>query len=127
MKTILIVDDSPGMRKMIRRCLQELPDVQLEEADGGLAAIERLGLGPVDLMTLDLQMPDMDGAEVLQFVRSHDSFKRLPIIMITTRAEAALRSALVEQGASRYLTKPFNPDEIIGIVRQMLESASGVC
>ena len=127
MKTILIVDDSPGMRKMIRRCLQELPDVQLEEADGGLAAIERLGLGPVDLMTLDLQMPDMDGAEVLQFVRSHDSFKRLPIIMITTRAEAALRSALVEQGVSRYLTKPFNPDEIIGIVRQMLESTSGVC
>ena len=127
MKTILIVDDSPGMRKMIRKCLRELPDVQLEEADGGLAAIERLGLGPVDLMTLDLQMPDMDGAAVLQFVRSHDSFKRLPVIMVTTRTDSALRSALVDQGVSRYLTKPFNPDEIVGIVRQMLESTPDAC
>jgi CheY-like chemotaxis protein len=115
------------VRKVIRRHLQELSDVRLEEADSGLAEIERLGLGPVDLMTLDLQMPDMDGAAVLQFVRSYDSFNRLPIVMITTGADSTLGSPLMDQGLLHYLAKPFRHDEIVGLVRQMLESTPDPC
>lgn len=122
MKTVLIVDDSPGMRKMIGRCLRDIPDIQIAEADSGLTAVECLGLRSIDLMTLDLEMPELDGAAVTQFVRSLERFKRLPIVMITTRVESVLRSTLLAQGVSHYITKPFNPEELVGIVRQMLES-----
>src|SRR6476659_3760303 len=67
MRTILVVDDSPTMRRMIMASLRDLGDVGFDQAASGLEAIERLSLAPVDLMVLDLNMPDVHGFEVLRF------------------------------------------------------------
>src|SRR3954468_23200590 len=112
MSHILIVDDSATMRRMIRASLRDVADARFEEARSGLEALERLTLAPIDLMILDLNMPDMHGMEVLQFVRAHQRYHAVPIIVLTTRDDEASRVSAVAAGATRYLTKPFAPQEL---------------
>jgi two-component system, chemotaxis family, chemotaxis protein CheY len=109
MRTILVVDDSPTMRRMIMASLRDLGDVGFDQAGSGLEAIERLSLSPVDLVVLDLNMPDVHGLEVLRFVRTHERFRALPVVVLTTRGDEESRRAALEEGATRYLTKPFHP------------------
>lgn len=90
------------------------------EAASGLEAIERLALGPIDFMVLDLNMPDMHGLEVLGFVRSNQKFQRLPVIVLTTRDDAPSRAAALEAGATEYLTKPFTPQGLLAAARGVL-------
>ncbi len=100
MDRTLIVDDSPTMRRMVMASLREVCAGGFAEAASGLEAIEQLALGPVALMVLDLNMPDMHGLEVLKFVRGHDAFRRLPVIVLTTRGDEASRAAALAAGAS---------------------------
>ena len=120
MKNILIVDDSPTMRRMVTASLRDLKDVSFNEAGSGLEAIEHLALSPVDLMVLDLNMPDMHGMEVVQFVRRHQTYRAMPIIVLTTRGDEASRSAALSAGATIYLTKPFLPNVLSARVRELL-------
>ncbi len=120
MKNILIVDDSTTMRRMVMASLRELAGVTFLEAATGLEAIERLGLAPVDLMILDVNMPDMHGLEVLDFVRSYPSYSRIPVIVLTTRGDDQSRAAALEAGAARYITKPFPPEALAGEARALL-------
>ena len=122
MNNILIVDDSPTMRRMVMASLRSLPGVSFGEASSGLEAIERLGLAPVDLMILDLNMPDMHGIEVLDFLRRHQAYSRIPVIVLTTRGDEASRADALAAGASLYLTKPFGPQELSAQARALLES-----
>jgi two-component system chemotaxis response regulator CheY len=108
MKTILIVDDSPTIRRMVHAAFSEEP-IDVVEAAGGLEGIEQLSLKPVALMILDLNMPDMHGLEVLKFVRQHPTLAHLPIIVLTTRGDDASRHAAQASGATMYVTKPFEP------------------
>lgn len=109
MHTILVVDDSPTMRRMVMASLRRLDGVRFDEAGNGLEAIEHLTLKPIDLMVLDLNMPDMHGLEVVQFVRSHQRFRDLPIVVLTTRGDEPSRHILLAAGASSFMTKPFDP------------------
>lgn len=120
MKKLLIVDDSPTMRRMILASLRELKGVTFDQAGTGLEAIERLAISPVDLMVLDLNMPDMHGMEVVQFVRSHQIYRAIPIIILTTRGDESSRSAALDLGATLYLTKPFMPNALCARVRELL-------
>lgn len=120
MKKILIVDDSPTMRRMVTASLRDLQDVSFNEAGSGLEAIEQLALAPFDLMVLDLNMPDMHGMEVVRFVRRHQTYRALPIIVLTTRGDEASRSAALSAGATIYLTKPFLPNVLSARVRELL-------
>lgn len=95
------------------------------EAASGLEAIEQLALGPVAVIVLDLNMPDMHGIEVLKFVRGHEAFRRVPVIVLTTRGDDESRGAAMAAGASLYLTKPFAPHTLAGHARALLER-SGV-
>jgi two-component system chemotaxis response regulator CheY len=121
MKKILVVDDSPTMRRMVIASLGDLKGVSFDEAGSGLEAIERLALGPVILVILDLNMPDMHGIEVLQFLRGHSSYREIPVIVLTTRSDEASRTATLDAGASLYLTKPFMPRALAERVRELLE------
>jgi two-component system chemotaxis response regulator CheY len=113
MRQILIVDDSPTIRRMVRSSLAPLAaSSDFLEAGSGLEAIERLALGDVALMLLDLNMPDMHGLEVLTFVRSHQKYRQLPSIVLTTRGDEASRAAALQAGATAYLTKPFVPSSL---------------
>lgn len=120
MQTILIVDDSTTIRRMVKGSLQSLAQTRYIEASTGLEAIEQLALHPVNLMILDLNMPDLHGLEVVQFMRSHAAYRAIPIIILTTRGDEQGRSLLLNAGASCYLTKPFDPHTLITHVRELI-------
>ena len=120
MKRLLIVDDSKLMRDMVAACLRPLGAVTFEFAGSGLEAIERLALAGFDMMVLDLNMPDVGGIEVIEFVRAQDRLRTLPILIVTTRSDDDSRSQVLAAGASSFLTKPFVPAEILSEVRRLL-------
>lgn len=109
---------------MVMASLREVCGGGFVEAGSGLEAIEQLALGPAALMVLDLNMPDMHGLEVLKFVRHHPGFKRLPVIVLTTRGDDASRTAALAAGASLYVTKPFAPHALAGHARALLATAA---
>jgi two-component system, chemotaxis family, chemotaxis protein CheY len=122
MKKILIVDDSPTMRRMVAAALQGLTAVMFEEASNGLEAVEILARGGVALMILDLNMPDMHGLDVLRFVRSNSPYKSTPIIVLTTKYDSESKQSAVSAGATDYLTKPFEPGALFERVSQWVNS-----
>jgi two-component system, chemotaxis family, chemotaxis protein CheY len=117
----LVVDDSPTIRRMVMASLRDVCEGGFLEAASGLEAIEQLALGPVALIVLDLNMPDMHGLEVLSFVRSHQRYRHVPIVVLTTRHDGASRAAVLDGGASLYLTKPFAPLALAAEVRALLD------
>ena len=122
MSQILVVDDSKVMRDMVVACLRGLEGATFTQAASGLEAIERLSLGQYDAAVLDLNMPDISGIEVLEFVRAQDRLKSLPIIVVTTRGDDDSRARALAAGASNYMTKPFTPEAIVAAVSALLES-----
>lgn len=120
MPNILVVDDSPTMRRMVIASLGELQGASFDQAGSGLEAIERLALAPVNLMLLDLNMPDLHGLEVIKFVRQHNAYRKLPIIVLTTRGDEASYAESLAAGASLYLTKPFDPAALAQHARELL-------
>jgi two-component system chemotaxis response regulator CheY len=125
MADVLVVDDSKVMREMIVACLRAEPTLVFTHAASGLEAIEKLSLKAFDLVVLDLNMPDIGGIEVLEFVRGQDQLKTLPIIIVTTRGDEASRTQALEAGASLFMTKPFTPEAIVAEVRTLLGLPSG--
>jgi two-component system chemotaxis response regulator CheY len=119
-KKVLVVDDSTTMRRMVSATLLTLKEVQCLEARNGLDAIERLALEKVDLIVLDLNMPDMHGLEVVRFVRKHAAFNGIPIIVLTTRNDEISRETLLAAGASSFLNKPFDPAVLMEHARRQL-------
>lgn len=120
MPEVLVVDDSKVMREMIAACLRPDSTLAITQAASGLEAIERLSLKRFDILVLDLNMPDIGGLEVVEFVRSQDKLRTLPILIVTTRGEETSRVAVLAAGASRYMTKPFAPDVILTEVQSLL-------
>jgi len=125
MSRILIVDDSPTIRRMVRVSLTGLSaDITFMEAASGLEAIECVSLDAVDLMVLDLNMPDMHGLEVLDFMRGHQRYRRVPVVVLTTRGDDAAREDALRAGASAFMTKPFLPQDLITTARQVMTGAA---
>jgi two-component system, chemotaxis family, chemotaxis protein CheY len=122
MKKVLVVDDSPTMRRMIISSLREIAPVHFEEAESGLVAIEKLALFRFDLVILDLNMPDMHGLEVLQFVKNHSVYKSIPVVILTTKNDESTRTATIGTGAAMFLTKPFAPKEFSENIKEVLNN-----
>ncbi len=118
------MDDSKLMREMIVACLRGEDGLAFTQAASGLEAIEKLSLKPFDLVILDLNMPDIGGIEVVEFIRGQDRLRALPLLIVTTRGDDASRQRVLEAGASRYLTKPFTPEGLSGEVRALLGRAA---
>jgi two-component system, chemotaxis family, chemotaxis protein CheY len=123
MYNFLVVDDSPTIRKMIIAALKPL-NASFSEASTGLEAIEKLTMRRHDAVTLDLNMPDMHGLELLQFLRQHSSFKFLPVLIITTRSDQEILDKVIKTGANGYLVKPFQPADLLERVKAMLDQPS---
>lgn len=122
MKKVLVVDDSATMRRMIIASLTSIGGVTFDQAVSGLEAIERVTLGPFDLVMLDLNMPDVHGLEVLRFIRGQDTLRDLPVVVLTTRGDDDSRAAALREGATLYLTKPFVPASIVAQVQPLLSA-----
>ncbi len=113
---ILIVEDDPKVRLLLRRCF-ESEGFRVTEAGSGAEAIERLTAGTVDLVTLDLQLPDGDGFAVGSEIRSRSA---VPIIMVTGKGDTIDRVVGLELGADDYITKPFQLRELVARIRAVL-------
>lgn len=125
MPEVLVVDDSKVMRDMVQACLKPDASLRVTQASSGLEAIEQLSLKQFHVVVLDLNMPDIGGLEVVEFVRGQDKLRDLPIIMVTTRGDEASRAQALAAGATRYMTKPFTPQAILAEVASLLRGEPG--
>lgn len=111
---VLIVDDSAAIRKILQRVLAQtdVPIGNILEAGDGLEAIERLKSNNVNLVLSDINMPNMDGIELLGQMRAHSLWKSIPVVMITTEGSQQKVLEAVDLGAAGYVRKPFTADQI---------------
>ena len=117
---VMVVDDSITMRKVTSRVLDN-HSIEVMTAQDGVDAIEQLRDRVPDLMLLDIEMPRMDGYELLEHVRADARLRHVPIVMITSRAGQKHRRKARQAGANGYLTKPYQEAELVEQVGQMLE------
>jgi two-component system, chemotaxis family, chemotaxis protein CheY len=106
-------------------CLRAIDGIVFTQAASGLEALERLSLKSFDFVVLDLNMPDISGYEVIEFVRGQDKLRTLPILVVTTRGDDGSRTKALEAGATRFMTKPFSPEAILGEVRELTRGHPG--
>jgi two-component system, chemotaxis family, chemotaxis protein CheY len=112
-KSLLIVDDSATMRKIIIRSVR-MSGIQFdttEEAGNGIEALDKLNSAPVDVILCDVNMPEMNGDELVKKVREMDSCKDTKIVMVSTESAQDFIDSLLACGADDYITKPFTPDK----------------
>jgi two-component system chemotaxis response regulator CheY len=126
MAEVLVVDDSKLMRDMVTACLRAASGLTISHAASGLDAIERLSLKRFDLLVLDLNMPDIGGMEVIEFVRGQDELRALPVLVLTTRGDEDSRRDALAAGASSFMTKPFEPDAILSEALALLKASRPV-
>jgi two-component system, chemotaxis family, chemotaxis protein CheY len=118
-KSILIVDDSSIMRMFLVMSLKRMIKVRITEAVNGIDALAKLKGDKFDLLLTDMNMPEMNGAELIRCVRI-DMKCDMPIVIITTMGEIKDREIGMSLGASDYLTKPVNQAELIKTVLKLL-------
>ncbi|MFC5401432.1 response regulator [Cohnella soli] len=123
MRKILIVDDEEILRMLIADTLEDL-DVQIDVAEDGKIALEKLGQSEYDLLLLDYMMPELTGMEVLERL-PQAARDRMPIIMLTAKAQDSDRTKAMEAGVHRFIPKPFSPLELLQVVEEMLEEQEG--
>jgi two-component system chemotaxis response regulator CheY len=111
---ILIVDDSAAIRKILQRVLRQadLPLGNLYEAGDGAEALEALKTKPVGLILSDINMPNMDGLQLLGNLKAAAEWRNVPVVMITTEGSQARVMEAVQLGAAGYVRKPFTADQI---------------
>ena len=117
---VMVVDDSITMRKVTSRVLDN-HSIEVMTAQDGVDAIEQLHDRVPDLMLLDIEMPRMDGYELLEHVRADARLRHVPVIMITSRAGQKHRKKARSAGANDYLTKPYQETELVEKVSEVLE------
>jgi two-component system chemotaxis response regulator CheY len=108
------------MREMVIACLRAQGGLSFTHAASGLEALEKLSLQAFDLIVLDLNMPDIGGYEVIEFIRGQDRLRDLPILVVTTRGDEGSRARALSAGANRFMTKPFAPEALLTEVRALL-------
>ncbi|MEM7508937.1 MAG: response regulator [Pseudomonadota bacterium] len=118
MKRILAVDDSASMLNMLSDCLRGAGH-EVVEASDGREALERLRETQPDMVITDLTMPNMDGLDFIDAARSEEAGRRLPMLLLTTETADHMKQRAREIGATGWLTKPFDPDQVLRLVDQL--------
>ena len=121
-KKILLVDDEPHLRMLLQQTLEELEDegVELLIAENGETALETIKQEKPDLVFLDVMMPKMSGFDVCNQVKNVLGMKDVYIVMLTAKGQEADKKKAMEMGANLYLTKPFDPDEVLEKAQEIL-------
>jgi len=121
---ILIVEDSPTMRALLTSALEDLDiPVKITEAESGFEALRHLPRETYDLIVTDINMPDINGLELVSFVKNNASYSQIPLVIVSTEGSERDRDKGVGLGADAYLVKPFAPEELKVVVRELLARA----
>ncbi|MGQ9724347.1 MAG: chemotaxis response regulator CheY [Tepidimonas sp.] len=119
----LIVDDFSTMRRIVRNLLKELGHVDADEAEDGLVALHKLRNGKFDMVISDINMPNMNGFELLTQIKTDDKLKHIPVLMVTAEARKEDIIAAAQRGAAGYIVKPFTKatleEKLTNIFRKM--------
>ena len=118
-KTIMTVDDSACVRQMVSFTLKEAGYEVVEAVDGKDALTKSNG-SRIHMVITDLNMPQMDGIELIRQLRSHTAYKFIPIIMLTTESQAVKKQEGKSAGATGWIVKPFKPDQLLAVVKKVL-------
>jgi len=118
MKTILVVDDSSTIRQMVTFTLEEAGYKVLSAVDG-VDALKQTSEQPMDLIITDLNMPNMNGIELIWQVRSLAEYKFVPILMLTTESSPEKKQEGKEAGATGWVVKPFTPEKLVAVVQKV--------
>ena len=114
---VLVVDDEPAIRRFLRTSLTA-QGYLITEAENGMAALEGLRRGPIDILVLDLGLPDINGLDIIERVRGQGS--TVPIIVLSSRTDETGKVKALDLGADDYVTKPFGIDELLARIRAAL-------
>jgi two-component system chemotaxis response regulator CheY len=122
-KKVLVVEDSTTMRSLITSTVEELSGFTVTAVGNGFEALKILPLQTFDLIITDINMPDINGLEIVNFVKNHPNYRAIPLIIVSTeQSEEDIKKGLA-LGASAYVTKPFKPDELRKTVQGLLRSS----
>lgn len=120
MKSVLVVDDSSTTRSLITSMLEDIGGIDVFEASSGFEALKILPRRPFDLVVTDINMPDINGFELVSFVKNNEKYKNIPVIFVSTERNEEEINKGMSLGAFAYITKPFNTEEFHGIVKKAL-------
>ncbi len=118
-KIIMTADDSASIRQMVTFTLEQAGYSVVEAVDGQ-DAVTKLESNKVDMLVTDLNMPNMDGIELIKQTRAKDEYKFIPIIMLTTESQAEMKQKGKQAGATGWIVKPFQPEQLVGVVKKVL-------
>ena len=121
---ILVVDDFPTMRRIVRNLLKELGYANVDEAEDGQAGLSRLRNGGFDFVVSDWNMPNLDGLEMLKQIRADASLSHLPVLMVTAEAKKENIIAAAQAGADGYVVKPFTAATLQEKLDKIIEKKS---
>jgi two-component system chemotaxis response regulator CheY len=120
MRKILVVEDSSAMRGLIASIVDEVGDCEVVEVSNGFEALRRLPREVFALVITDINMPDINGLELLSFIRKSANSAATPVLIVTSEGSEKDRDRGIALGANAYVTKPFVADELLKTVRRLL-------
>jgi two-component system chemotaxis response regulator CheY len=119
-KSILLVEDSATTRALIRAVIDEMGDFNTVEASSGFEALKLLPTQEFDLVITDINMPDINGLELINFLKNNPRYSHLPLIIVTTERSEEDRKRGIALGAAAYITKPFKADELQEVIKKAI-------
>jgi two-component system, chemotaxis family, chemotaxis protein CheY len=125
MRRILVVEDSAATRSFVRSALEDsgqLGQFDIVEATSGFDALRLLPRGPYDLVITDINMPDINGLELVQFIRKSDRHRSTALIIISTQSSEKDMARGLSLGADDYLAKPLDPEALVSTVKRLLSN-----
>ena len=120
MKKILITEDSPTMRSLLISTIEILDGYEIIEAASGFEALRLLPREKVDLIITDINMPDINGLELISYVKNNPHYRDIPLFIISTESSEKDMERGLALGADEYLTKPFNPLTLHDLIRRYI-------
>ncbi|HEY7819214.1 MAG TPA: response regulator [Vicinamibacteria bacterium] len=120
-KNLLVVDDSATTRMLISLTLKKEGVYRIVEVSNGREAVDKLSHESVDCVLTDINMPQMNGLDLISYIRSQHREPKVPIIVITTQGEEEARDKGMAQGANAYLTKPISGPKLVSLVKELLD------
>jgi len=118
-KIIMTVDDSASIRQMVNFTLEQA-GYRVVEAKDGKDALSKLNGTSVQMVITDLNMPNMDGIDLIRNLRADPAYRFIPIVMLTTESQADKKQAGKEAGATGWIVKPFKPEQLLAVVKKVL-------
>jgi two-component system chemotaxis response regulator CheY len=120
LKSILIVEDSVTTRALIRAIIEEMGDFNTVEAGSGFEALKLLPTQEFNLVITDVNMPDINGLELINFIKSNSRYSHIPLIIVSTERSDEDRKRGIALGAMAYITKPFKAHELQEVIKQAI-------